>query len=48
MENNMWDIECEEIITKDLTEEEKKIAENCSDIEMTLKETISIIDDLKE
>ena len=48
MENNIWDIECEEIIEKDLTEDEKQIAEYCSDIEMVLKETISSINDFKE
>ena len=31
-----------------LTEEEKQLAEYCSDIEMTLKETISIIDEFSE
>jgi len=48
MEKNIWDIECEEIIEQELTKEEKKIAESCSDIEMTLKETISMIDDLEK
>jgi len=48
MENNIWDIECEEIVEKELTEEEKQLAEYCSDVEMTLKETISMIDDFEE
>ena len=48
MEKNIWDIECEKIIEKELTEEEKQLAEYCSDIEMTLKETISMINDFEE
>ena len=48
MDNNIWDIENEEIVEQELTEEEKKIAEYCSDIEMELKETISMIDNFDE
>mgnify|MGYP003307940142 CR=1 FL=1 len=48
MENNIWDIECEPIEEKELTEEEKQLAEYCSDIEMTLKETISMINNFEE
>lgn len=48
MENNIWDIECKPIVEKDLTEEEKQLAEYCSDIEMTLKETISMINNFEE
>lgn len=48
MENNIWDIEIEEIVEQILTEEEKQLAEYCSDVEMTLKETISIIDNFEE
>ena len=48
MENNIWNIECEPIVEKDLTEEEKELAEYCSEIEMTLKETMSMIDDFEK
>lgn len=48
MNDNIWDIETKEIIEQDLTEEDKKIAEYCSDIEMSIKETISIINTLDQ
>lgn len=48
MKDNIWDIECEEIIEQELTEEEKKLARECSDIEMEFKEIISMIDNGQE
>ena len=43
MEENIWDIECEKITQQELTEEEKEIAKECSDIEMEFEEIISML-----
>lgn len=48
MEENIWNIECEKIISQELTEEEKQLAKNCSDIEMEFKEIISMLENQEE
>ena len=48
MNENIWDIECEKIIPQELSDEEKKIAQTCSDTEMEFKEIMSMIDNLEE
>lgn len=45
MEYNLWDIEEDPVESKELTENEKKIAEECSEIDLEFKEAISMIQD---
>lgn len=43
MEDNIWDIDVEKIEPQELTEEEKKIAVECSEMEMEFKKILSEI-----
>lgn len=43
MKDNIWNIDIEEIKKQELTDNEKEIAKECSNIEMEFKELLSYI-----
>ena len=47
MNDIIWDIDLEEIEQQELTEEEKKLARECAEIEEEFEEAISLIQDEK-
>lgn len=48
MEEINWEPTIDKVETYELTEEDKKIAKECSDIEMEFKEAISLINSNNE
>ncbi len=48
MDKSIWDLEYEKIEPQELTEREKKLAEECAEIELEFQEAISMINSNEE